>query len=397
MPHINSTAHRASDDAKFGPRLSANNIRSNNYASHSSSFIESGVAHMVDHVQPYYGEDIMFRILCPIDKVDSVVGEANGILELLRNEIGVDVKVIDLVVGLDEQIIIISSEEGPNDEMFPAQEALLHIQTCIVDLVLEKDNIITTRLLVPSSDIGCLEGRDGSLLEMKSTAHRASDDAKFGPRLSANNIRSNNYASHSSSFIESGVAHMVDHVQPYYGEDIMFRILCPIDKVDSVVGEANGILELLRNEIGVDVKVIDLVVGLDEQIIIISSEEGPNDEMFPAQEALLHIQTCIVDLVLEKDNIITTRLLVPSSDIGCLEGRDGSLLEMKSMAAVPAQIRDEFGLGPIEDSVLRFLKEHRLCVVWEGKVMAYCISSPWSYHVQDPRALTCRGRNDEFR
>ena len=29
--------------------------------------------------------------------------------------------------------------------------------------------------------------------------------------------------------------------------------------------------------------------------------------------------------------------------------------------------------------------------------MAYCISSPWFYHVQDPRALTCRGRNDEFR
>nr|POF12052.1 rna-binding kh domain-containing protein rcf3 [Quercus suber] len=138
----------------------------------------------------------------------------------------------------------------------------------------------------------------------------------------------------------------------------MFQILCPIDKVDSVVGEANGILELLRNEIGVDVKVTDLVVGLDEQIIIISLEEGPNDEMFLAQEALLHIQTRIVDLVLEKDNIITTRLLVLSSDIGCLEGRDGSLLEMKSMAAVPAQIRDEFGPGPNEDLVLRFLKEH---------------------------------------
>ena len=29
--------------------------------------------------------------------------------------------------------------------------------------------------------------------------------------------------------------------------------------------------------------------------------------------------------------------------------------------------------------------------------MAYCISLPWFYHVQDPGALTCRGRNDEFR
>ena len=31
------------------------------------------------------------------------------------------------------------------------------------------------------------------------------------------------------------------------------------------------------------------------------------------------------------------------------------------------------------------------------KVMAYCISSPWLYHVQESGALTCRGRNDEFR
>ena len=31
------------------------------------------------------------------------------------------------------------------------------------------------------------------------------------------------------------------------------------------------------------------------------------------------------------------------------------------------------------------------------KVMAYCISSPWFYHVQDPGPLKCRDRNDEFR
>ena len=29
--------------------------------------------------------------------------------------------------------------------------------------------------------------------------------------------------------------------------------------------------------------------------------------------------------------------------------------------------------------------------------MAYCISLPWFYHVRDPGALKCRGRNDEFR
>ncbi|KAI9157204.1 hypothetical protein LWI28_018437 [Acer negundo] len=165
IPHMNNTGRRSSID---GPRYSGSNYRSNNYASRSSGYSnEAGGAPMPDFAQPYYGEDIVFRILCPIDKVDRVVGESEGIVELLQNEIGVDIKVADPVAGSDEQVIIISSEEGPDDELFPAQEALLHIQTRIVDLASDKDNIITTRLLVTASEIGCLEGRDGSLSEMR--------------------------------------------------------------------------------------------------------------------------------------------------------------------------------------------------------------------------------------
>uniref|UniRef100_A0A5B6YGY1 K Homology domain-containing protein n=1 Tax=Davidia involucrata TaxID=16924 RepID=A0A5B6YGY1_DAVIN len=171
IPHMNNTPHRMyMDGATFGSRLSAGltSIRSNNYASRPSGYpIESGAAPVTDNAQPFAGEDLVFRILCPIDKVECVVGESDGIIELLQNEIGVDVKLADPVVGSDEQIIIISSEEDPDDELFPAQEALLHIQTRIVDFGPEKENIITTRLLVPSGEIGCLEGRDGSLSEMR--------------------------------------------------------------------------------------------------------------------------------------------------------------------------------------------------------------------------------------
>ncbi|KAA8533581.1 hypothetical protein F0562_030985 [Nyssa sinensis] len=172
IPRMNNTLRRTSvDGATFASRLSAGltSARSNNYSSRLFGYtIDSGSAPIADNnAQPFSDEDLVFRILCPIDKIDSVVGESDGIIELLQNEIGVDVKVIDPVAGSDEQIIIISSEEGPDDELFPAQEALLHIQNRIVDLVPDKENIITTRLLVPSGEIGCLEGRDGSLSEMK--------------------------------------------------------------------------------------------------------------------------------------------------------------------------------------------------------------------------------------
>lgn len=113
LPQMNNNARRSPmDSAAFGSRVLTTNIRSNNYASRSSSFTnEPGSSSLGESMQPFYGEDLVFRILCPIDKVDSVVGESDGIIDLLRNEIGVDVKVTDTVAGSDEQIIIISSEE----------------------------------------------------------------------------------------------------------------------------------------------------------------------------------------------------------------------------------------------------------------------------------------------
>ncbi|XP_042479914.1 RNA-binding KH domain-containing protein RCF3-like isoform X2 [Macadamia integrifolia] len=171
-PHINNMPHQSPiDGATLGPRSSAGmpTLRNNSYGSRTSSYaFESGAGPIADHQsQPFSAEDLVFRILCPNDKVDSVMGEASGIIEMIQDDIGIDIRVDDTIPGSDEQIIIITSEEGPDDELFPAQEALLHIQSQIVDLGPDKDNIVTTRLLVPSSEIGCLEGRDGLLSEMR--------------------------------------------------------------------------------------------------------------------------------------------------------------------------------------------------------------------------------------
>ncbi|XP_048232902.1 RNA-binding KH domain-containing protein RCF3 [Ricinus communis] len=168
VPHMNNTGRRSSiDGPSFGSRASGPNYRNSNYSSRQYGYNVEAGAPVADSAQPFYGDDLVFRMLCPADKVNKVVGESDGILDLLQNDIGVDVKVSDPVSGSDEQMIIISSEEGPDDELFPAQEALLHIQTHIIDLVPDSDNIIKTKLIVSSGEIGCLEGRDGSLSEME--------------------------------------------------------------------------------------------------------------------------------------------------------------------------------------------------------------------------------------
>ncbi|KAE9587247.1 hypothetical protein Lal_00004831 [Lupinus albus] len=163
------------------------------------------------------------------------------------------------------------------------------------------------------------------------------EEAAFGSRGSTTIARNNNHLSLGYA-TESGAAPVANDVRPFYGEDLVFRVLCPVEKVDRIIGESDGIVEFLQNEVGVDIKVTDPIGGSEERIIIITSEEGPDNELFPAQEALLHIQTRIVDLVLDNDSTITTRLVVPSNDIECLDGKDASLLEIKRLTGANIQI-----------------------------------------------------------
>lgn len=71
--------------------------------------------------------------------------------------------------------------------------------------------------------------------------------------------------------------------------------------------------------------------------------QGPDDELFPAQEALLHVQNHIVDLGPDKDNIITTRLLVPADEAVCL---DAALSEMMRLSRANIQILSKEDIPP---------------------------------------------------
>lgn len=109
VPH--GAARRFSlDGATFGSRLSTANIRSNGYPSLGHT-VEPGAPLVADDAQPLYDEDLIFRILCPSDKVNRIIGESEGFVEFLQTKVGVDIKVDDHMVDSDEQIIIISSDE----------------------------------------------------------------------------------------------------------------------------------------------------------------------------------------------------------------------------------------------------------------------------------------------
>ncbi|KAL6127256.1 hypothetical protein ACLB2K_075297 [Fragaria x ananassa] len=305
------------------------------------------------------GTRVATRLVVSRMHVGSLLGKGGKIIEQMRMETKTQIRVLPRdhnlprCVSMSEEIVQVVGD--PNN----VKSAVEIISSRLRESQHRDRNNFHGRAHSPER---FFPPEDDYIPLMNNAGRKSSmDGSGYGSRLSGHNTRNNNYGSRSSGYmIESGSAPMDDNVQPFYGEDLVFRMLCPVDKVDLVLGESDGIIELLQNEIGVDVRVTDPVAGADDQIIIISSEEGPDDELFPAQEALLHIQTRIVDLIPDRDNIITTRLLVSSSDIGCLEGRDGSLSDMRRLTGANIQILPREELPPCvsgNDTLLQIVGE----------------------------------------
>jgi hypothetical protein len=81
--------------------------------------------------------------------------------------------------------------------------------------------------------------------------------------------------------------------------------------------------------------------------ICIQSFQVLEDNLSPAQEALLHIQSQIVDLGPDKDGVITTKLLIPSNQTGCLLGKGGAIIsEMRKQTRANIRILPREDLPP---------------------------------------------------
>lgn len=70
---------------------------------------DSGGSHLGRHAP--VDEELVFRILCPNEKIGSVIGKGGSIIRGLREDTGARIKVADPIPGSDERVIIISANE----------------------------------------------------------------------------------------------------------------------------------------------------------------------------------------------------------------------------------------------------------------------------------------------
>ncbi|XXG66859.1 hypothetical protein AAC387_Pa06g0342 [Persea americana] len=290
------------------------------------------------------GGRVATRLVVPRSNVGSLLGKGGKIIERMRVETNTQIRILPRdhnlpnCVSMSEEIVQVVGDGSA------VKKAVAIISSRLKESLLRDRSSFRGRMHSPERF--CLPDDEftyTSNVPFQSTLDRPTSRPRSSSGLDT--FRGNAYSSRPGFAFESAATSLADQKQ-FFGEDLLFRILCPINKVESVMGESDGIIEMLRGDIGVEVTVTDPLPGSAERIIIISSDEGPDDELFPAQEALLHIQSRIVDLGPDKDNIIITRLLVPEAEIGCLEGRDGSLTEIARLTHTNMQIlpREELPL-----------------------------------------------------
>lgn len=333
-------------------------------------------------------EDTVYRYLCPSRKIGSIIGRGGEIVKQLRSDTQAKIRINESIPGCEERVVIIysSSEEtnsfgDNNDLVSPAQDALFKVHDRIVveDDEFDEAQHVTVRMLVPSDQIGCVIGKGGQVVQnIRSETHaqirilsnehlpncalnsdellQISGDVivvrkalyQLASRLHENPSRSQHLLLSSSSSVHrgymgphSGGPPLVSLMGPYSSykndggdwKEFSLRFVCPTENIGAVIGKGGVIIKQMRQESGASIKVDSSSSSEGDDCLITVSAKEVFEDPSPTIDAAMRLQPRCSEKS-EKDSgvfVITTRLLVPSSRIGCLIGKGGAIIsEMRS-------------------------------------------------------------------
>ncbi|XP_031254507.1 KH domain-containing protein HEN4-like isoform X2 [Pistacia vera] len=239
-----------------------------------------------------------------VEKIESESGGGAQVRVLAKDQIP------GSGAGSDELIQITGS--------FPAvKKALLSVSSCVQDS--PRVDVANTNVTKPP---GMLHHGNPMLASVEPFHQRG-----YGP-----GFHSRGYSS------GPGPETVGAHNRIYFEEDVVFKLLCHLDKVGSLIGKGGSIVRTFQNETGASIKIADVVPDSDERVVLISARENSEQRHSPAQDAVMRVHSRIAEIGFEPGNAVVARLLVHSQQIGCLLGRGGYIIsEMRR--ATGASIR----------------------------------------------------------
>ncbi|KAL0332088.1 UNVERIFIED_CONTAM: KH domain-containing protein HEN4 [Sesamum calycinum] len=133
-------------------------------------------------------------------------------------------------------------------------------------------------------------------------------------------------------------------------KDFSLRLVCPTANIGGVIGKGGMIINQIRQDSGAVIKVDSSAAEGDDCVISISAKEVFEDSFSPAIDAALRLQPRCSEKVERDSGLVsfTTRLLVPTSRIGCLIGKGGSIIsEMRKVTKANIRILSKENLPKV--------------------------------------------------
>ncbi|XP_026454250.1 KH domain-containing protein HEN4-like isoform X2 [Papaver somniferum] len=258
---------------------------------------------------------VVCRLLAPSNQVGCVLGRGGKIVEKIRQGSGAQVRVLP-----NDHIPVCAI---PGDELIQitgnysaVRKALLAVSSCLQDNF-RTDAAASTPNKTPASVLRGSGVPGGQVDQFPSRGYPP--------------------GTHSRGF--SGSEGMGGSHRMVPEEDIVFRMLCHLDKVGSLIGKGGSIIRALQSDTGASIKIAEAEPDSDERVVLISARENSEQRHSSAQDAVIRVQSRIAEVGFEPGAAIVARLLVPSQQIGCLLGKGGSIIaEMRRSTGASIRI-----------------------------------------------------------
>ncbi|KAL3150961.1 hypothetical protein ABBQ32_000704 [Trebouxia sp. C0010 RCD-2024] len=117
---------------------------------------------MMQHMPGEPDIEIGYRLLIPVAHVGALIGRGGEAIAQLRQRTGARVKVHDAHDTSDQRVVSISGREEAGSQLSPAIDALMYCAGPVLQE--EGDPQKCVRLVVPSSQVGCVLGKQGSIV-----------------------------------------------------------------------------------------------------------------------------------------------------------------------------------------------------------------------------------------
>ncbi|XP_050211146.1 RNA-binding KH domain-containing protein RCF3-like isoform X2 [Mercurialis annua] len=265
------------------------------------------------------GSVVSCRLLAEAKQMGSVIGKGGKIIETIRKDCGVKIRVLTDKMP----VCALPSEEMVEIEgnVLSVKKALIVVSRCLQDSQpVDKPRMTGSKSLqaVPQESLHVMPVE---ILPQRSTIlpTMPSSTISYAPVAHHLSLESNRVSSLDTKLLK---------------QEVVFKILCSNDMVGGVIGKGGAIIQALKNETGASITIGSAIADCEERLITVSASENPESQFSAAQKAAVLVFSRFVEAGNEKGLNTSSgrgfpfvaRFAVPSSQVGCLLGKGGIII-----------------------------------------------------------------------